>query len=444
MALPMDAGPVTYGPPGTVTTDFGPGTNAGAATVLIQPDGKIIAAGSANVVSPDYPQEFALVRYNTDGSLDTTFGSGGLVTTQFPQKGTTGNYTWINSLALQSNGEILAAGGYNGPKGSGKAGTGESFALARYNADGSLDTTFNKTGLVLTAFSGSGGMDTASAVVMEPVGTTTRAVAVGTTQATVTGPGSFALARYNANGSLDTSFGGTGKVTTSFGGSDRALAATALANGQILVVGSDYNATTGAQAFAIARYNPNGSLDTTFGTSGTGKEVIPAPAGWYFGSSATSVAFEGNLVVVAGREDANGTSYMAACQLDLATGTLDTAFASGGMATAPVANSIGALGESVAIQTGGSIDLVGYGPDAQGNQGFDVAQFTSNGTLDSSFGTSGQVITLFDSAYRARAFGVALQTGGSIVVAGFALNSGSQATFALARYTTAGALDTTF
>jgi uncharacterized delta-60 repeat protein len=125
-ALPMISGGVTYGPPGTITTDFGPGTNAGAAPLLIQPDGKIIAAGSAKVVSPYYPQEFGLARYNADGSLDTSFGSGGLVTTQFPFKGTSGNTTWINGLALQSDGKILAAGGYNGAKGSGN-GSGESF-----------------------------------------------------------------------------------------------------------------------------------------------------------------------------------------------------------------------------------------------------------------------------------------------------------------------------
>jgi uncharacterized delta-60 repeat protein len=318
-----------------------------------------------------------------------------------------------------------------------------SFALARYNADGSLDTAFNKTGLLVTAFSGSGGQDTASAVVMEPIGTTTKAVAVGTTQATSTGPGSFALARYNADGSLDTSFGGTGKVTTSVGGNDHALAATALPGGQVLVVGSDHNATTGANAFAIARYNADGSLDTTFGPSGTGKELIPAPAGWSFGAPGTSVAFLGNLVVVAGADHANGTAYLATCRIDLAAATLDASFA-GGMATAPVATNAGATGESVAIQSDGSVVLAGYGPDAQGNQGFDVARFTSSGQLDPSFGTGGQVITLLGPAYWARAYGVAIQSDGSIVMAGSALNSGRRTTFALARYTPGGVLDATF
>ncbi len=208
-----------------MTTDFG-GTDIANAVVL-QSDGKIVAVGQDS-------SDFALARYNADGSLDSSFGTGGKVTTDF------GGSDAALAAVLQPDGKIVAVGT-----------SAADFALARYNTDGSLDTSFGTGGKVTTDF---GGTDQAWAAVLQPDG---KIVAAGLASA------DFALARYNTNGSLDTSFGTGGKVTTSFEGSDQARAVVLQPDGKIVAVGWD----NGVE-FALARYNTDGLLDSSFGTGG--------------------------------------------------------------------------------------------------------------------------------------------------------------------------------
>jgi uncharacterized delta-60 repeat protein len=135
--------------------------------------------------------------------------------------------------------------------------------LARYNSDGSLDTSFGTAGLVTTSFSGTDA--TASNLVVKSDG---RLVVTGTYGSAV-GTERFALARYNSDGSLDSSFGNAGLVITAFPGSDAFGAIGALqADGRIVVAGTNYNFTSTEYRFALARYNSDGSLDTSFGTGG--------------------------------------------------------------------------------------------------------------------------------------------------------------------------------
>jgi uncharacterized delta-60 repeat protein len=150
--------------------------------------------------------------------------------------------------------------------------------LARYNANGSLDTTFDGDGMVLTNFASSTDEE-ANALATDASGKT---VVAGF--AVVGGGGQFALARYNANGSLDTTFDGDGKVLTDFA-SGRYEAARALAidgNGKIVVAGwCDVGSTGGDGQFALARYNANGSLDWNFGDHG---KVLTRLSDPYLGS----------------------------------------------------------------------------------------------------------------------------------------------------------------
>jgi len=182
----------SFGTGGKVTTDFGPGSNS-AAAVAIQADATIVAAGSSG------SGHFALGRYNTDGSLDTSFGSGGKVTTEVG-----GIFEAASAVAIDANGKIVAAGG------TAPSGFCCQFALARYNSNGTLDTSFGSGGKVTTFF---GAIATASAVAIQTDG---KIIAAGG-KFDPFGTG-FALARYNSDGSLDTSFGSAGKVVTSFGG----------------------------------------------------------------------------------------------------------------------------------------------------------------------------------------------------------------------------------
>src|SRR5215470_13191534 len=238
----------TFGTGGKVTTDFG-GTGAAARTVAVQADGKIFVAGVAvfNGVT-----DFALARYNSDGTLDASLGTGGIVTTalDFP-----GSFDRVFTLVKQPDGKFVAVG-------STVINLFANFALARFNANGTLDTTFGTGGIVTTGF-GVSAEATSGAVQADG-----KIVAAG--YANLDGADDFALVRYNSNGTIDASFSTGGKVTTAFlsqGFSEAQAKSVALQpDGGIVAVG---NAIVGGGFdFALARYNSNGTLDTSFGTSG--------------------------------------------------------------------------------------------------------------------------------------------------------------------------------
>jgi uncharacterized delta-60 repeat protein len=258
----------SFGAGGEVTTDFGRSDSAQA--VAIQSDGKIVAAGG----SFSFPSgDFALVRYIADGSLDPSFDSDGKVTTDF------GGFDTASAVVVQSDGRIVAAGR------SFSSSSGD-FALARYNADGSLDTTFGNGGKVTTDL---GGFDAAFGVALQADG---KIVAAGQGGA----GGGFALARYNADGSLDPSFGSGGEVTTHFtGGVEVAIAVAIQLDGKIVVTGQTFSG--GFQQFALARYNADGSLDTTFGSGG----ILMTDFGLGSGFGGALVIQPDGKVVAAGR-----------------------------------------------------------------------------------------------------------------------------------------------
>ena len=172
---------------GTVTTAFAYAANA----VALQEDGKIVAAGGACGLDCEFGA-FALARYNPDGSLDATFGTGGTVTTAV---GTA--YNVARAIALQGDGKIVAAG----------SAANSFFALARYNPDGSLDATFGMGGKVTMAVGYYAG-DPANAVVLQRDGK----IVAGGYAFNGDNVSNFALARYNPDGRLDTTFGTGGIV----------------------------------------------------------------------------------------------------------------------------------------------------------------------------------------------------------------------------------------
>ena len=245
-AAPGDLDP-TFGGDGKVTTHFEGG--GGAQGVAIQADGKIVAVGGTGK-----PFRFALARYMPNGSLDTTFGGDGKVTTKFAER-----YERAYGVAIQADGKIVAVGQaeHADPK----------FALARYMPNGTLDTAFGADGKVTTNFTK--GDDGATGVAIQADG---KIVVVGTApRPCCQAPSRFALARYNRDGTLDSTFGGDGKVTTAFVIGEANLAnATGVAiqaDGMIVAVG-----TASCVAFcsrvALARYKTDGTLDPAFGDSG--------------------------------------------------------------------------------------------------------------------------------------------------------------------------------
>lgn len=233
--------------------------------IALQPDGKIIIVGEAYLgVFNNIPDTaFGIIRLNPNGSFDTTFGTGGIVITNF-----FGSLDAATEVALLPDGKIIATGYVT----QGGVNTGDTydFALVRYNSNGSLDTTFGSGGKVTTDFNGLG--DLAQTSVLQRDG---KIVLAGWVRITNAGQYDFGLARYNTDGSLDTTFDGDGKVVTTFGNNLSKLArGIALApDGKIVVAGDLYNpppitGQSGHFDVAAARYNTNGSLDTTFDSDG--------------------------------------------------------------------------------------------------------------------------------------------------------------------------------
>jgi uncharacterized delta-60 repeat protein len=238
---------------GLVATDFPTFRLEQAAALVLQPDGKLIAAGSIGVVGSD--SLFGLARYNADGSLDSTFDADGLVSTGFPDSGT----AYARALVLQPDGKLVAAGGVGFvPAG---------FALARYNSDGSLDSTFDADGLVVTGYPPppfSPGFSQARALVLQPDG---KLVAAGNT--TNAGDCRFILARYNPDGSLDSTFDGDGIAMANSFVSCGANALILQPDGKLVAAGAFSNNPSGSElVFGLVRFNSNGTLDSTFDGDG--------------------------------------------------------------------------------------------------------------------------------------------------------------------------------
>ncbi|MEP7163863.1 MAG: T9SS type A sorting domain-containing protein [Ferruginibacter sp.] len=269
-----------------------------ALCVAIQADGKIVAAGYTNNASD---ADFAIVRYNTDGSLDNSFDGDGIVITSFGSA----NNASINCIAIQADGKIVVAGlAYSG--------SDNDFVLARYNTDGSLDNSFDTDGKVQTPIGASN--DVVNSIVIQADG---KIVAAGTTYF----PTKFAVARYNTNGSLDNSFDGDGKVITAIGSSaDIANSIAIQIDGKLVVAGQSYVGSN--NYFAVARYNTDGSPDNSFDGDGKLTSAIGP-----FNAIAYTVAIQADAkIIVAGYCETLSTNNDFAVVRYNSDGSLDNSF----------------------------------------------------------------------------------------------------------------------
>ena len=300
----------SFGNNGSVVTSINGGDAAYA--IVVQPDGKILVAGTSVTTR----NEFAVVRYNPDGSLDTSFDGDGMVTTPIGL----GSGATAYAIALQADGKIVLAG-YSTES---PLGVELDFALVRYNTDGSLDTSFDVDGKVTTALAG-GGNDVINALAVQPDG---RIVVVGSN-----GTQDFVLARYNTDGSLDTSFDVDGIVTTEISGPDYAWAIALQPDGKILVAGQSYAPPLGPLGFAVARYESDGSLDTTF--NGDGSVVTPLPGLVNAEAHALAVLADGKVMVGGFGINGSGDNDFSLVRYN-ANGSLDITFGTNGIATTEI------------------------------------------------------------------------------------------------------------
>ena len=399
----------TFGKGGKVTTGFPGDSNDAAFGVAVQPDGRIVAAG----ISVGTSVQFGLARYNRDGSLDTTFGDGGTVRTGFR------DWEMAVGVDIQRDGKIVAAGTSLSPDGLSPSG----FAVARYNCDGSLDATFGDGGKIVTEFPNDTFTE-ARAMTIQPDG---RILVVGTAWGPTGMTTDLAIARYTKDGSLDPSLGGGGTVIANVDQEDDARAVAVSFDGRITVAGSTRGLLQMNSDIAVVRLRRDGSLDTTFGAGGI---VRTNAMGQQEFANSVQIQRDGRIVVAG---STIGTTPWFTEDVVLARynpdGSLDQTFGKGGIV---VADLEGAMDEvsAAALQIDGKI-LVG-------TTNFTVSRFDANGSLDPTFGAGGIAHADFstpDAHLAAGLTALAIQRDGRIVAAGgvsdFTTFTGS---FALARF----------
>ncbi len=393
----------TCGTPGNLDPSFGNGGvvktrftdfRDSAESVAIQSDGKIVAGGYSNNVG-NGGQDFALARYNIDGSLDVLFGNGGKVITAVSPSASQADR--ITSIEIQPDGKIAAGG-------QGLLGA----TVVRYNANGSLDPTFGNNGIATVNFPSL----RINSMAMQSDG---KFVLAGFTTVS-SNDRAFAVVRFNANGTVDTTFGNNGLATTNFSTfEDNAISVKIAPDGKIVAAGVSYkfdNSTD--RTIAVARYNSDGSPDVTFGSGGNVR--IDANPNYRFNQAFSSAIQADNKILVGGSMSGAGI-------LRLNTnGSRDTSFGVNGLTIAVNPTGVG-FGFFASLKIDSAGRILGTGNAASGigtpsvNNLFAVFRFTANGTQDASFGNNGVAIT--DTGMNAEiGYSIAIQSDGSIILAG--------------------------
>lgn len=409
----------TFGDGGIVTVPFGAASRCG--DVRIQPDGKIVVAGTMTTTLGN--QDFLVVRLNPDGSPDAGFGTGGMVSTPIGP-----GYDVATGLGIQADGKIVV-GGYAYI--SGTFIPNDDFAAARYTSTGALDPTFGTGGVAVVSFGT--GSDRAMGLLIQGDG----AIVLGG-HAPVSGSTKFAMVRLTPSGALDATFDGDGRVTTSILGiSDQGFSVgmepgTPTTPDKIVMAGSSSN---GSQTLlSLARYNLNGTLDTTFDSDGKVATLVGdvTHGHAFFVRSSSSLI---RKIVVTGISTGSGESRPYVARY-LSNGALDTTFDGDGIAYGVTSGFYG-HGQAVVFHSGAYL-AVGEGRQDVYRERH-LWRFTESGAPDAAFDGDGrmQLNTSFD-----RAFGraVLLQPDGKIVVAG----GSSTSDFLVARMSADGVLDPTF
>lgn len=398
----------SFGMAGVASYDFG-GSDNTVNCVALQPDGKIVAGGGI-------ANGFGLARFQSDGSLDTTFGSGGVVTTPLP--GPPGyNVGAVEAVALLPDGRIVVAGTslsiylYDAD-----------FVVARYNVDGSPDATFGDGGLTVTDFFGE--YDLAHAVAVQGDG---KIVVAGAANRDGGTRGSFAVARYGVDGSLDAGFGVGGKVVAdSFDTLKWANAVGVQPDGKIVVAGyGEFNQEGG---FTLARFGPDGSPDLTFGLRGVTLTEFHEGAAV---ATALTLQPDGRIVAAGYVNNRMGTSSDFAVARYDGRGFIDGSFGKAGRATIDFRGDFDVAYAAAALPDGGVV-LAGYAQRGADDSDFAVAKVDRDGKWDRDFGNGGRVMTdFFGLPDVARA--VAVRPDGRVIAAGYTSTAGT-IDFALARY----------
>ena len=405
-----------FGTGGLVLTNFGTGSIDAAGALVVQPDGRAIAAGSVQL---NLAQGFmGAARYLPSGALDPSFDGDGLLTVNFnvAAPDISGG---VGQVLFQPDGRIILVG-FVGQSTPGPPGFLLNYALARLNVDGSFDGSFGTGGKVLTPMTS--GVAAGTDGVLQPDG---RIVVLGTTESS--SEPVLALARYNPDGTLDGTFGVAGQVSLPLPVPFRGGALALQSDGKVLIAGF----TGGSVALTdigLVRLLPAGAPDPTFDGDG----FVQSDFGALEFASSVAVLGDGRIVVAGHRTTPppTPTADLALVRY-LPNGAIDTTFGTAGLATADAGAE--EFGQELLVQPDGKLLLAGtlFGSPSQD---FLLARFLADGAHDTTFGTAGFLRTDFGAMNAEILFAAALAGPDRILAAGRAMTMSGFDDFGLARY----------
>ncbi|GBD99259.1 hypothetical protein BMS3Abin07_01294 [bacterium BMS3Abin07] len=398
------AGDNTFGAGGVVTTPVstGPSDTDEGQAIAMQSDGKIVVAGYVYYGFPVSQGDFLVIRYNPDGTPDQTFNRSGIVTADLGG-GANATDDYAYDVAIQSDGKIVVVGKSNG-----------NLAIARYNTDGSPDTVFGSSGVYTYDF-GNGYEDVANAVAIQGDG---KIIVAGYTT-DISSSTDYLVIRYDpvANG-LDASFGTNGIVKMDLSGAGHSDKANALAiQPDGLIVAAGYANNGNDYDFAVLRLDTAGKPDTSFGSGGWVTTDIAAD----FNSAYTLAIQQDGRIIVAGdavTDPISGVTSFALVRYN-PDGSMDDTFGVSGVVTTAI-NPLGSNAiNDIAIQPDGRIVATGRSFSADSfDTPVVVVRYNTDGSINTSFGNNGVVQTSIGVNTSNIMRGVVLQPDGKIVVAG--------------------------
>ncbi len=397
----------TFGINGVVKTPLSDSGSAVCNKLLSLPDGKIIATGYAYSLGHT---RFVAVRYFNNGKVDSSYGTNGVVTTIIENSAACICY----SSVLQKDGKAVLVGDYLAPA------LGYNFAVVRYDTSGHPDNSFGTGGIGINHVGIAGADNVGLAIDLQSDG---KIIVAG--KVFNTSNYNFAVLRFNANGSVDSTFGTNGSTVSIIGaGNDNCYSMAVQKDDKIVLAGDIEQGA--AYNFTVARYTSNGILDNTFGTGG----IATHPIGAVDDDYGYSVVIQPDQKIIVGGEAKNNANYdFALMRLDT-TGALDNAFGNGGFVLADFKNNDD-IGRSTALQPDGKILLFGstYAPASQ----FGLMRFDANGSPDSAFATNGRAeLNIYTTTYYG--YSVVMDINNKILIAGQA-SLGKPDNFILARFT---------
>lgn len=346
--------------------------------VVEQADGKVVAAGRC-YDSVEEKFNFCIKRYDSDGFLDSTFGVDGVSVVAVSD-----GENEAQAVALQADGKIVVSGYDNRDA--------IRFAIVRLNTDGSLDTSFSGNGIVIESV---GLSDNAMSVAVQSDG---KIVAGGHCLNTARTENDLCVARFNSNGSLDTSFSGDGKVMTDIGKADHAKMLDIQADGKIILGGAcQYDRIVdgyemSSYDFCFARYNTNGSLDNSFDGDG----IVVTHLGFRDDIlNALTIQSDGKMIATGGCQYRYGDVSYDFCTARYNTnGSLDTSFNGVGSRNDILWDNNN-MAYGITQQSDGKVVISGFAYDGTYND-MVLVRYNINGSLDSSFGVNGKTFESYN------------------------------------------------